>query len=92
MAWNFFYATLQQKEWFSNYVFDEKDEEILNGDSFLRDSLTDFVIANNYQQNSWQQLAWIYQHSQYYEKSAMRYPVFRINEKMKLPVAKNPDK
>lgn len=88
-AWNFFDAALQQKEWFSDYVFDEKAAEVLNADPMLRDSLTDYVIANNFQQNAWEQLAWIYKHSQYYEKSAMRYPVFRVNEKMQLPFSKN---
>lgn len=87
-AWNFFDASMQQKEWFSDYVFEEKAADVLNGNPALRDSLTDYVIEKNLQQDHWAQLAWIYQHSPYYEKSAMRYPVFRINEKMQLPYSK----
>ncbi len=87
-AWNFFDAVLQQKEGFSSYVFEEKAEEVLNGNPVLRDSLTEYVIANNLEQNAWQQLMWIYQHSKYMEPGYLRYPIFRINEKTVLPAGK----
>jgi hypothetical protein len=35
-AWNFFDAILQQKEWFSDYVFEEKAEEILKENPVLK--------------------------------------------------------
>jgi hypothetical protein len=35
-SWNFFDSILQQKEWFSDYVFEEKAEELLRNDPILR--------------------------------------------------------
>lgn len=80
-VWNFFDAAMQQKEWFSDYVFEEKAEEIIQQNPALKDSLAQYVKENKLENNHWQQLAWVYQHSPYYEKTAMRYPVFRVNEK-----------
>lgn len=80
-AWGFFDAILQQKEWFSSYVFEEKAEEILNEDSTLKSEFEqkqkeDSSFANN----SFDQLYFIYRHSSYFEKSHRRYPVYRLIE------------
>jgi hypothetical protein len=78
-AWNFFDGILQQKEWFSDYIFEEKAEEILKADPKLKTELelkkkTDKAFA----ENNRAQLAFIYTHSVYYEKSHNRYPVVEI--------------
>ncbi len=78
-AWNFFDSVLQQKEWFSDYVFEEKAEEILKNDDTLKKDfeqrkLQDSSFANNH----WMMLNYIYQHSSYYEKTHNRYPVCRV--------------
>ncbi len=78
-AWNFFDSVLQQKEWFSDYVFEEKAEAILkNNDALKKDfeqrKIQDSTFANNH----WTMLNYIYQHSPYYEKTHNRYPVFRV--------------
>lgn len=77
--WNFFDEILMQKEWFSDYIFEEKATEILNSNSKIKQSFEakkkeDINFANDY----WSQLYFIYKHSSYYEKSHMRYPVYRV--------------
>jgi hypothetical protein len=44
----------------------------------LRKELDEFVKLNNLQNNHWEQLAWIFKHAPQYEKTAFRYPVFKI--------------
>lgn len=79
-AWNFFDSILQQKEWFSDYVFEEKAEELLAKDSELKKTFEEAIQKDSTLKNSrWNQLYWIYKHSPYYEKSANRYPVYRLS-------------
>ncbi|HEY6160892.1 MAG TPA: M14 family zinc carboxypeptidase [Bacteroidia bacterium] len=86
-AWGFFDAILQQKEWFSDYIFEEKAEEILKNDPKLKADLEDKKSKDAaFAADHWAQLAWIYQHSIYHEKSQNRYPVVRLSEPIKLPV------
>ncbi|MFN4235310.1 MAG: M14 family zinc carboxypeptidase [Bacteroidia bacterium] len=77
--WNFFDEILMQKEWFSDYIFEEKALEILNTNTALKQTFEtkkkeDEKFANDY----WGQLYFIYKNSPYYEKSHMRYPVYRV--------------
>lgn len=77
-AWNFFDSVLQQKEWFSDYVFEEKAEALLAADPNLKKEFEAELNSNeNMRNNHWEQLYWIYRHSDYYEKSAFRFPVYR---------------
>lgn len=80
-AWNFFDGILQQKEWYSDYIFEEKAEEILKKNPKLKGEfetrkMVDKEFANNHQA----QLTYIYRNSPYYEKSHNRYPVARIKK------------
>jgi hypothetical protein len=78
-AWNFFDEILQQKEWFSSYVFEEIAEKILLENVPLR---TEFETkkANDkaFAANGFAQLYFIYRNSPHYEKNHLRYPVGRI--------------
>jgi hypothetical protein len=78
-TWNEFDAVLQQKEWFSDYVFEEKAKDLLQNDLQLK---TDFEKKKaedaKFSANAFEQLYFIYKRSPYYEKSHRRYPVFRI--------------
>ena len=76
--WNYFDSALQQKEWFSDYVYEETAEKVLIAAPALRKELDEFVKLNNLQNNHWEQLAWIFKHAPQYEKTAFRYPVFKI--------------
>ncbi len=76
--WNFFDAILQQKEYYSAYVFEDTATRLLQENKQLRaefdnKKLTDKAFASD----AVAQLDWIYTHSPYYEKSHMRYPVYR---------------
>jgi hypothetical protein len=85
-AWNFFDGILQQKEWFSDYIFEEKADSLLQHSDGLKDELmqkqkSDTVFAKDH----WAQLYFIYQRSPYMEKTYNRYPVGRINQPVNLP-------
>jgi len=78
-TWNFFDSVLQQKEYFSAYVFEDLAKEILDKNpalrvEFDRKKATDQKFADSGEA----QLDWIYRYSDYYEKSHMEYPVYRI--------------
>lgn len=86
-AWNFFDGILQQKEWFSDYIFEEKADSILRSNPALKTQLatkqkSDSVFA----QSHWMQLSFIYRNSGYMEKTFNRYPVTRLNQFAKLPI------
>lgn len=78
-AWNFFDSVLQQKEYFSAYVFEDLAKQLLDKNpkmkaEFEKKKSEDPKFADSGEA----QLDWIYRHSDYYEKSHMEYPVFRI--------------
>ncbi len=78
-AWNFFDEILQQKEWFSDYLFEDMAAKMLAENPQLKVDFEerkqrDSVFAND----SWAQLTYLFQHSKYYEKSHLRYPILRI--------------
>ncbi len=78
--WNFFDTILQQKEGFSEYVFEDLAFKILNDNPKLK---SEFENKKNedvsFSKNSEAQLDWVYKHSIYYEKAHLQYPVYRIN-------------
>ena len=86
-AWGFFDAILQQKEWFSPFVFEERAEEILKQNPSLK---TEFETKQKqdtaFAKDAFAQLNFIYQHSDYFEKTYKRYPVARLNTKVNLPL------
>lgn len=78
-TWGFFDSMLQQKEWFSDYVWEDKAYEILQSNErllydFEKNKLSDTAFANN----TWEQLYFIYKASSYFEESYMQYPVYKI--------------
>jgi hypothetical protein len=78
-SWNFFDANLQQKEWFSPYVFEDKAYQLLLKDKNLKKQFEKKKLSDKkFASNSKAQLYWIYKHSPHYESSHMRLPVFRI--------------
>lgn len=77
--WNFFDAILQQKEWYSDYVFEDLAAELLKKNPKLQAELDEKRKSDEaFAKNPEAQLAWVYQHSQYAEKSFLQYPVYRI--------------
>ncbi len=77
--WNFFDPILQRKEGFSPYVFEDLALKILQNNPRLRDSFQFKKDTDKaFNQNSYEQLEWIYMRSEYYEASHLQYPVYRI--------------
>ncbi len=78
--WNFFDANLQQKEWYSNYVFEDKAADILNKNEVLKMEFEQKKrVDDAFAKNAQAQLYWIYKHSEHYELSHNRLPIFRID-------------
>jgi hypothetical protein len=78
-AWNFFDSVLQQKEWFSDYIFEERAEELLKSDPQLKKEFESVLASDkDLQNNHWNQLYWLYRHSPYFEQTVNRYPVYRL--------------
>lgn len=78
-AWNFFDSYVQQKEYFSPYVFEDQALEIVNNNPELKRKLEEKKLSDtNFKMSSWAQLYFIYQHSNMYEPSHNRLPVFKV--------------
>lgn len=78
-CWGFFDAVLQQKEWFSDYVWEDKAAEILNNNHDLRVAFEQKKAEDEKFRNSaFDQLYYIYRNSSYYEPTHMIYPVYRL--------------
>ncbi|MBS3737869.1 M14 family metallopeptidase [Mesohalobacter halotolerans] len=77
--WNFFDSILQRKEGFSAYVFEDYAEEFLKNNPDVK---LDFIMKKasdeNFRNNAYAQLNWLYQQSPLYEKAHLRYPIFRV--------------
>lgn len=81
-AWNFFDGILSQKEWFSDYVFEEKADSILKANPALKMQLDEKKKSDAaFASNGWAQLYFIYQRSGYMEVTYNRYPIARLNGK-----------
>ena len=77
-AWGFFDSILQQKEHYSDYVFEDLAAEFLTQNPALRQQLETAKAADPALAASGPaQLDWVYQHSPYAEASYRRYPVRR---------------
>ncbi len=86
-AWNFFDGVLNQKEWFSDYVFDAKAEQILHDNPSIKEELrlacaADTGLANDH----FSQMYFVYERSVYKEPTHNRYPVARLSTAIKLPM------
>jgi hypothetical protein len=77
--WNFFDSYLQQKEYFSPYVFEEKAVEILNEKPWLKQEL-ELLRQNDpkFRESSWDQLYFIYTNSDLFEPSYYILPVYNF--------------
>jgi len=76
--WNFFDSVLQQKEYFSAYVFEDTAAKLLKENPALK---AEFEAKKQkdttFAKNAEAQLDWVYTHSIYYEQTHLQYPVYR---------------
>lgn len=84
-AWNFFDSVLGEKEYYSDYVFEDIAARLLKEDPDLRKKLDD-ARANDPRlaNNAAAQLNFVYRNSPYFEKTYLRYPVARLMADTKL--------
>ena len=78
-AWNFFDEILQQKEWFSDYLFDKDAAEILAANPDMKAAFEEKKKTDpSFASSSWAMYSWIFQRSFWHEPTHNRYPVLRI--------------
>lgn len=78
-TWNYFDAYLQEKEYFSNYVFVDKIRSLLQSKAELRQAYEAKKSSDpEFAASEWQQLYYLYQNSPYFEASYMTLPVFEL--------------
>lgn len=78
-AWNFFDSILGQKEYFSDYVFEDVAAGLLKKDPELKKKLEAEKAKNpDVAKSAAAQLNFIYKNSAYFEPTFMRYPVGRM--------------
>jgi hypothetical protein len=86
-AWNFFEPVLMQKEYFSDYVFEDLAAQFLKENPSVRAELDAKRLAEpDFAANAQQQLDWVYRKSPWYEPTHRMYPVGRLVEAVELPV------
>lgn len=77
--WNFFDTSLQQKEGYSDYVFEDLANEYLNKNTNLRVQLQEKIKSDKaFATNPEAQLEWVHKNSIYYEKAHLQYPIYRV--------------
>ncbi len=77
--WNFFDAILQQKEWYSAYVFEDLATDILKQNPILKENFEKKKMEEpKFAESGSAQLDWIYRNSIYFESSYLTYPVYRV--------------
>ena len=78
-AWNYFDAILQQKEWFSTYVYEETALDILNTNPEIK---KEFELKRkndpSFAKDAFAQLYFIYKRSNNYEPTHNMYPISRF--------------
>lgn len=78
-AWNFFDEILQQKEWFSDYVFEDLAAQLLREDKNLQMKLDEKKKQDlKFAENAFAQLRFIYENSPFKEKTHNLYPIMKV--------------
>ena len=78
-AWNFYDSYLQQKEYFSAYVFEEKALEVLkNNPELEKEYRRKQKEEDGFKESRWEQLYFIYKHSPYYEPTHNVLPIYFV--------------
>ncbi|MGH2665221.1 M14 family metallopeptidase [Flavobacterium sp.] len=79
--WNFFDTILQQKEGYSDYVFEDLAAKFLSENPVIKAEFEEKKKSDKaFADNPSAQLDWVYKNSPYYEKAHLQYPVYRITK------------
>jgi len=77
--WNYFDGILNQKEYFSDYVFEDTAAELLASNSKLKTEFDKKKAEDaKFSENRDAQLDWVYKNSPYFEGTVNQYPIYRI--------------
>jgi hypothetical protein len=77
--WNFFDSILDQREYFSPYVFEETAEKMLENDADLKIEFEKLKVnSEEFASNARTQLFWLYKRSPNFEADYRLYPVMRV--------------
>jgi hypothetical protein len=77
--WNEFDGILGQKEYFSDYVFEDTAAELLRNNKSLKTAFEmKKAVEKDFAENGAAQLEWVYKNSEYYEGTVNQYPIYRI--------------
>ena len=80
-AWNFFDGILQQKEWYDDYVFEDRAARMLERDPALQAEFETKRSAEPlFAKDAEAQLTWLYRRSPWMEPDFRNYPVLRVVE------------
>lgn len=78
-TWNFFDSILDQKEYYSSYVFEDTATSLLQKSPDLQQKLDQEKLKDTaFAKNPAAQLDFVYRHSNYYESTHLRYPIARL--------------
>jgi hypothetical protein len=78
-SWNFFDGMLQQREYYSDYVFEDMAYKYVQDHPEIKTELENKKKSDPaFAANAAAQLDWVYRHSPHFEKTYMRYPVGRV--------------
>jgi len=84
-AWNFFDSVLGEKEYYSDYVFEDVAANLMKNDPELKKKLDDAKAADpKLAGSAAAQLNFVYRNSPYFEKTYLRYPIGRLLTPAKL--------
>jgi hypothetical protein len=77
--WNFFDTILDQKEYFSSYVFEDIAEKLLQENPALKELLHQKMTADkDFSKSAEAQLDFVYKNSPYYESAHLKLPVYKV--------------
>ena len=78
-AWNYFDATLGQKEGYSGYAFEDIAAQYLKEHPDLKQKLDERKASDSaFAKNANAELDFVYKNSPYYEPAHLHYPVYRV--------------
>ncbi len=77
--WNFFDGILSQKEYYSDYVFEDTAADLLKNNPALKTAFEMKKATDaKFSEDGAAQLDWVYKNSEYYEGTVNQYPIYRI--------------
>jgi murein tripeptide amidase MpaA len=78
VRWGFFHGVFEQKEYFSDYIFEPIAEEMLAKDPQLKQEFDAKLKEDSFAKNPRTRLMWLFERSPFHESDKGRYPVVRV--------------